>query len=185
MRRRLRGLVQFIDKRQRKPVYTDFEDLMGGETGSTLPGSALGTDEAKFRAKARAFLREHLDHVAIHKLRTNKPLTAADLARTGAHAGRERSGDRRRYPTGSGGVAGARAVRAVARGAGPRRGQGGDGGVHGGKTLTANQIEFVNLIVDHLTEHGVMDPARSTSRRSRTSRHGDPKASSRRPTSRL
>ena len=26
-----------------------------------------------------------------------------------------------------------------------------------GKTLTANQIEFVNLIVDHLTEHGVMD----------------------------
>ena len=26
-----------------------------------------------------------------------------------------------------------------------------------GKTLNANQIEFVNLIVDHLTEHGVMD----------------------------
>jgi type I restriction enzyme R subunit len=24
MRRRLRGLVQLIDKRQRKPVYTDF-----------------------------------------------------------------------------------------------------------------------------------------------------------------
>lgn len=29
-----------------------------------------------------------------------------------------------------------------------------------GKILTANQLEFVNLIVDHLTEHGVMDPAR-------------------------
>lgn len=28
-----------------------------------------------------------------------------------------------------------------------------------GKTLSANQIEFVNLIVDYLTEHGVMDPA--------------------------
>ncbi|HRF13140.1 MAG TPA: type I restriction-modification enzyme R subunit C-terminal domain-containing protein, partial [Candidatus Accumulibacter phosphatis] len=28
-----------------------------------------------------------------------------------------------------------------------------------GKTLTANQIEFVNLILDHLTEQGVMDPA--------------------------
>ncbi len=26
-----------------------------------------------------------------------------------------------------------------------------------GKTLGANQIEFVNLIVEHLTEHGVMD----------------------------
>ena len=28
-----------------------------------------------------------------------------------------------------------------------------------GKTLGANQIEFVNLIVNHLTEHGVMDAA--------------------------
>jgi type I restriction enzyme R subunit len=28
-----------------------------------------------------------------------------------------------------------------------------------GRTLAANQIEFVNLIVDHLTEHGVMPAA--------------------------
>ena len=27
-----------------------------------------------------------------------------------------------------------------------------------GKTLSANQLEFTNLIVDHLTEHGVMSP---------------------------
>ena len=39
MRRRLRSLVQLIDKRQRKPVYTDFEDLMGGEIDFDLPGS--------------------------------------------------------------------------------------------------------------------------------------------------
>ena len=28
-----------------------------------------------------------------------------------------------------------------------------------GKTLTSNQIEFVDLIVNHLKEHGVMQPA--------------------------
>ncbi len=28
-----------------------------------------------------------------------------------------------------------------------------------GKTWTANQIEFVNLIINHLTENGTMDPA--------------------------
>ena len=72
MRRRLRSLIQLIDKRQRKPVYTDFEDLMGGEFDVDLPGFAPGTDYAKFLAKARAFLREHMDHVAIGKLRTNK-----------------------------------------------------------------------------------------------------------------
>ena len=27
------------------------------------------------------------------------------------------------------------------------------------RAATANQIEFLNLIVNHLTEHGVMDPA--------------------------
>lgn len=30
----------------------------------------------------------------------------------------------------------------------------------GGKTLKANQLEFLNLIVDHLTERGVMAPDR-------------------------
>ena len=48
MRRRLRSLIQFIDKRQRKPVYTDFEDLMGGEIDADLPGFAPGTYYEKF-----------------------------------------------------------------------------------------------------------------------------------------
>ena len=29
-----------------------------------------------------------------------------------------------------------------------------------GKSLSANQIEFVNLVVDHLTEHGIVAPDR-------------------------
>lgn len=33
-------------------------------------------------------------------------------------------------------------------------------GFMAGRTLTANQIEFINLIVDHLTERGAMDPRR-------------------------
>jgi len=32
--------------------------------------------------------------------------------------------------------------------------------VRPGKTLGVNQIEFVNLMVNHLTDHGVMDAAR-------------------------
>jgi type I restriction enzyme R subunit len=28
------------------------------------------------------------------------------------------------------------------------------------KSLTANQIEFINLIIDHLTEHGMIEPER-------------------------
>lgn len=29
-----------------------------------------------------------------------------------------------------------------------------------GRTLTANQIEFIDLIINYLTEHGAMDPDR-------------------------
>ncbi len=77
--RKLRDLVAFIGKRQRKPLYSDFEDMMGDEVDIELPGLAPGTDYARFVAKTRVFLREHLDHIAVHKLRMNKPLTVADL----------------------------------------------------------------------------------------------------------
>src|SRR5690606_37842336 len=60
MRRRGRGLVQFIERRQRRPIYTDFEDQLGEELEVSLPGFSVGTDLAKFRAKAQAFLRRHL-----------------------------------------------------------------------------------------------------------------------------
>jgi type I restriction enzyme, R subunit len=80
MRRRLRDLIKLIDKGKRKPIYTDFEDEMGGESSVALPGFSQGTDYSKFRAKAQAFLRAHRDHVSIHKLRMNKALTATDLS---------------------------------------------------------------------------------------------------------
>jgi type I restriction enzyme R subunit len=160
MRRRLRDLVQLIDKRQRKPVYTDFEDLMGGEIGFTLPGFTVGTDQAKFVAKARAFLRQHLDHVVITKLRMNKPLTASDLAELERLLGKSGAGgpdDVRRAADNARGLG--LFVRSLV---GMDRGAAKDAlvGFTREKTFTANQLEFVNLVVDHLTEHGVMEPAR-------------------------
>lgn len=160
MRRRLRGLVQLIDKRQRKPVYTDFEDLLGGETEFTLLGFAVGTDQAKFIAKAQAFLRQHLDHVAVAKLRMNRPLTSSDLSELERLLGESGVGEpediRRAAEDAQGlgllvrslvGMDRAAAKEALAR-------------FTNGKTLTANQLEFVSLIVDHLTEHGVVESSR-------------------------
>ena len=72
--------MKLIEKQRRKPIYTDFEDEMGGETRVVLPGFAVGADYEKFRAKAQAFLRQHLDHLAIRKLRMNRALAATDLA---------------------------------------------------------------------------------------------------------
>jgi type I restriction enzyme R subunit len=53
---------------------------MGEEIEFQLPGASIGTDQAKFTAKARAFLRQHLNHVSVAKLRRNLALTSSDLA---------------------------------------------------------------------------------------------------------
>ena len=160
VRRRLRDLVKFIEKQKRKPIYTDFEDEMGGETHVVLPGFGEGTDYAKFRAKAQAFLRAHQDHIAIHKLRLNKALTAADLTEL----------ERMLVESGVGAAEEIGRAKSESQGLGlfVRSLVGMDreaaknalGGFLNGKTWSASQIEFVNLIVNHLTEHGVMEAAR-------------------------
>ncbi|EQD37873.1 type III restriction protein res subunit, partial [mine drainage metagenome] len=37
MRRRLRDLIKLIEKQKRRPIYTDFEDEMGGRCRSSCP----------------------------------------------------------------------------------------------------------------------------------------------------
>ena len=78
-RLRIRGLVRFVEKTSRNPVYTDFEDELGPATEVHLPGVTPGTNFERFRAKAAAYLREHEDHVALQRLRRNKQLTPEDL----------------------------------------------------------------------------------------------------------
>ena len=159
-RKRLRALVKLIDKQKRKPIYTDFEDQIGDEAAVELPGFAAPDSFERFRAKARAFLNEHEDHIAIHKLRMNSALTATDLDELERMLAESGVGGARGHRARQGGVATASAC-SCARWSGwtarpPRKRLPAS---WPGKTLSANQIEFVNLIVDHLTEHGVMDAA--------------------------
>ncbi|THJ19999.1 MAG: DUF4145 domain-containing protein [Nitrospira sp. CG24D] len=157
VRRRLRNLVLLIEKAKRTLIYTDFEDEMGDETNVELPGFTVGNGFEKFRAKAQAFLRAHQDHVAIHKLRMNKALTAADLAeleRMLAESGVGETRDISRAKAESQGLGlFVRSLVGMDREAAKQA----LAGFLASKMLSANQIEFVNLIVNRLTEHGVME----------------------------
>jgi type I restriction enzyme R subunit len=157
VRRRLRSLVKLIDKVARKPIYTNFEDEMGEETVVELPGFTVADSFERFRAKARAILRTHDDHLTIRKLRLNKPLTRSDLdelermltTSVGADAvaverAREESAGLGLFVRSLVGLDREAAKQAFA-------------GFLAGRKLSSSQIEFVNLIVNHLTEHGVMD----------------------------
>ncbi|MFN2397723.1 MAG: type I restriction-modification enzyme R subunit C-terminal domain-containing protein [Gemmatimonadaceae bacterium] len=158
-RKRLRALVKLIDKQKRKLIYTDFEDQMGSEASVDLPGFGAPDSFERFRVKARAFLKEQENHIAINKVRMNKPLTRSDLDEL----------ERMLTASGIGGAGDVQKAKEEANGLGlfVRSLVGLDreaakqafAGFLAGKTLNANQIEFINLIVDHLTEHGVMGAA--------------------------
>ena len=157
-RRHLRGLIKLLEKMRRKVVYTDFEDAVGETSEVALPLGGSAGDFERFRLKVRAFLRTHENHITLHKLRRNQPLTATDLAELErllidsgtataedvARAGQEAHG-LGLFVRGLVGLDREAATQAL-------------NGFVAGKTLTANQLEFVNLIVTHLTERGVMEP---------------------------
>lgn len=159
VRRKLRDLVKLIEKQHRKPLYSNFEDEMGAEVVIDLLDIAVGGDFEKFRAKARAFLLAHQDHAAIRKLRQNVALNPGDLVEL----------ERLLASNGIGGPAEIAQAKETAHGLGlfirsliglerdaAKRAL---AGFMKGKTLTANQIEFVNLVVNYLTDHGVMEAA--------------------------
>jgi type I restriction enzyme R subunit len=157
-RKHLRGLVSLIEKRRRQPVYTDFTDEMGRERIVDLPGFGSPDGFERFREKARAFLREHGDHVTLVKLRTNRPLTRSDLAeleRMLAEAGADDTVSLERAKKESAGLG--LFVRSLV-GLDREAAKAAFAGFLDGRALNASQIEFVDLIVNHLTEHGVMDP---------------------------
>ncbi|WP_426996289.1 DEAD/DEAH box helicase family protein [Pseudarthrobacter sp. N5] len=158
IRVRLRGLVHLIEKKRRKVVYTNFEDTLGeiveGELKGTVDGSV---DLARYREKARMYLQGFLDHMAIHRLRRGLPLTETDLAEL----------QRMLIESGAGSPEELEAATAQAEGLGlfVRSLVGMDRQAAldslsefvGDKTLNANQLHFVNMIVQQLTENGVVD----------------------------
>lgn len=78
LRLKLRGLVPFLDKRERKVVYTDFKDeIIGVRDDPVVPMPRMTS--VQYEKKVREYLMSHLDNLVIHRLRTNKPLTEQDL----------------------------------------------------------------------------------------------------------
>ena len=158
VRRRLRSLVKLIEKQQRKPIYTDFEDELGKETNVDLPGFKAGDTFEKFRDKARAFLREHQNEFAIYKLRMNAPLMPGDLAdleRILAESGVGSAEEIKRAKQESKGLGlFVRSLVGMDREAAKRS----FAKFLTKKQFTANQIEFVDMIINHLTTYGAMDP---------------------------
>lgn len=157
-RKRLRALVRLIEKTQRQPIYTDFEDELGPETIIEIPNFGSGNEFDRFRAKARQFLLAHKDHLTIHKLRFNQPLTTTDLDELerillDSGVGTPEHWEHAKQTSQGLGLF-IRSLVGLDREAAKQA----FGEFLSGSTASADQIEFINLIIDHLTHHGVMEP---------------------------
>ena len=159
LRLRLRGLVPFLDRKKRKIVYTDFQDQVIGVRKEEVVDMPKMTGD-QYEKKVRGYLRNHLDDLVIHRLRTNQPLTTAHL--TGLESTLVEVGEEDGKALLSGLLARSEApslahfVRSLV-GLDRSAAQSAFSEFLNDRSLTPQQIRFVEMVIDQLTARGVMD----------------------------
>jgi type I restriction enzyme R subunit len=154
MRLRLRELVKFIEKQASTTLYTVLDDVMGEASDVALGDYTHGVNMAQYRKKVEAFIRANANHVALARLRLNKPLTPMDLSELERFVyeapevqGRERfaqSYGEKPLPQFIRSLVGM--DRAAAQQAFSR--------FLDGSRYSSQQIRFVEMIIERLTVHG-------------------------------
>ncbi|WP_419854638.1 DEAD/DEAH box helicase family protein [Candidatus Poriferisodalis sp.] len=162
-RKRLRGLVHLIERTKKNVLYSDFTDELGEAEEVVLPGAggAIDSNEfAQFRKKAEHFLKENLADDVVAKVRSGETLTLVDMEAlqrvlVGAGIGdtdtfaeaSKRAGSFGLFIRSLVGLDRAAAMRAFSKFLDDKR-------------YSANQIRFVEMVIDYLTDNGTIDPGR-------------------------
>ena len=124
-----------------------------------LPEIATGLDMAKFKDKARQFLRANEGHLALQRLRRGQPLTPTDvkeLERMLADAGGSAEQIKKAAEENFGLGIFIRSLVGMEREAVSQA----FSGLIAGTKATPDQIEFIELIVSELTANGAMEARR-------------------------
>ena len=155
----LRGLVNFIDRKQQGIVYTNFSDELMEVTEVDVPIKQTGFSPYQYRKKVEAYIRSNENHIAIAKLKRNVPLTESDLESLEQMLfGAQEIESRERFEEVYGKDVSLKLFirklvgldRNAAKQAFTTYLEGGN--------FSANQIHFVENIIDYLTQNGVIDP---------------------------
>ena len=161
LRMRLRGLVPFLDKKTRTIVYTDFQDEITAvrEDAAVYLPKMTGV---QYEKKVEEYLKNHLDHIVIRRLRTNQPLTATDLRgleQTLVEIGED---DGQTLLTGLLARSDAPSLTHFVRsmvGMDRAAAQETFSEFLSNRSLTTPQIRFIEMVIDQLTARGVMEPS--------------------------
>ncbi len=154
----LRDLIKFIDRQAQSIVYTDFEDELGEVQEAQIPTYNPGFSPYQYRKKVEAYIRNHEDHIAIAKLKRNAPLTPTDLdsMEEMLFAAPEIE-SRDRFEAVYGKDLSLKLFIRKLVGLDRNAAKFAFAQYLEGSSFNANQIRFVENIIDYLTQNGVMD----------------------------
>ena len=80
VRVKLRELIRFVDPQERVDVYTNFTDTLIQEESTEYQVVKRDPNLQNYRDRVQRFIREHQDHVTIRRLKNNEPVTPTDIA---------------------------------------------------------------------------------------------------------
>lgn len=154
----IRDLAIFADGSTGQIVYSDFEDVLETDERSVAVSPSGYNSTEAYRHKVEHFLNQHKAHITISKLRSNKPLThdeLNELERLIFEEGRLGTAEKFRETFGNShpiqyfvrsivGLEASAARQAFSE-------------FLSAGTMTATQIRFIDIIIDHLTINGIID----------------------------
>ncbi|WP_180054477.1 DEAD/DEAH box helicase family protein [Acinetobacter sp. YH12113] len=79
MRKRIRGLVKLIEKTTSTIVYSMLDDEIGEATEVDIPVVSSGVNIAQYRKRVESFIKANENHITIAKLKRGLALTPTDL----------------------------------------------------------------------------------------------------------
>ncbi len=160
LRRNIRDLVKFVDRQQQAIVYTTFSDELLDLDIVAVPTQSTGFSPYQYRKKVEAYIRAHEDHVAIAKLKRNRPLTPEDLAslETMLFESPELEGRDQFEAVFEKNLNLKQLIREIV-GCDRAAAKAAFNQVLPTTNLTSNQIRFIETIIDNLTQKGIFDPA--------------------------
>lgn len=159
-RQRLRDLVKFLDREQQPIVYTHFADELGLAAEQDIQAIG-GTALASYHQRVASYLRDNRHHITISRLCRNQPITVAELNALEllVFDGHERGTTAdliaelhlpQPPPLGE-------FVRGIL-GLDVNAAKEAFAGFVASRTLTADQITFVNSLIDYLVVNGTVAP---------------------------
>jgi type I restriction enzyme R subunit len=158
---KLRLLMRFIEKESTKIVYTNFQDeLAGVEENEGVYEFSKDQSLTLYRKKVESYIREHQDDLTIQRIKRNQAITKLDLEQLDiklfdvSGIGDLEQYNKTIHPDKPLGVF-VRELVGLDRGAAKEA----FADYLDESKFNVQQIQFVNTIIDYLTQNGIMSPA--------------------------